>query len=104
MTAIKNNPNKIASEENQKLIAQIGKLVVLPEGEVPTIATVSDPEKLQDQAFFANAKRGDKVLLYPTSKKAILYNPLNNKVVEIAPINIGEASKNQKSEIRQSGN
>jgi hypothetical protein len=79
-------------QANRDLINKIGKLVVLPVGEDPTIATVADPEKLKEQAFFTKAKTGDKVLLYTNAKKAILYNPESNKIVEIAPINIGSAT------------
>jgi hypothetical protein len=61
--------------------------MVLPADETPTIATVSDPEKLKDQPFFANAKKGDKVLIFSNSAKAILYSPTEDKIVEVAPIN-----------------
>jgi len=67
----------------------VGKLMVLPEGETPTIATVSDPDKLKDQAFFAHAKTGDKVLIYAKAKKAILYSPTDNRIVEVAAIDLG---------------
>lgn len=87
---LKNNPQKVAQEENDALIATVGKLMFLPEGEMPTIATVTDLEKLKDQPFFTNAKKGDKVLIYTNAKKAILYDPDSNKIVEIAPINIGQ--------------
>ncbi len=86
---LKENPQKFVQEEIKNLIAKVGKLVVLPEGEQPTIATVNDPEALKNQPFFANAKKGDKVLIYTNAKKAILYDPVNNKIVEIAPISIG---------------
>jgi len=86
---LKNDPDKVTNEETEKLVAQVGKLIVLPEGETPTLATVADPEKLKDQPFFAKAKTGDKVLIYANAKKAILYNPASNKIVEVAPINIG---------------
>ncbi|MBP7006510.1 MAG: hypothetical protein QG644_435 [Patescibacteria group bacterium] len=76
--------------EAKALMEKVGKLIVLPEGEVPTIATVTDPEALKDQAFFSDAKQGDKVLIFNNAKKAILYNPTLNKIVTIAPINIGE--------------
>ncbi len=95
-SGLKQDPNKVAQEEINKLIAQVSKLIVLPEGEVPTIATVSDPEKLRDQAFFLKAKAGDKVLIYTTSKKAILYSPELNKIVEVAPINIGASATQTK--------
>lgn len=87
---LENNPQKMAQEENDALIATIGKLIFLPVGEKPTIATVADPEKLKDQTFFANAKKGDKVLIYTNARKAILYDPVSNKIVEVAPINIGQ--------------
>lgn len=86
---LKNNPQKVAQEENDALVATVGKLMFLPTEERPTVATVADPEKLKDQSFFANAKKGDKVLIYTNAKRAILYNPSSNKIVEIAPINIG---------------
>ncbi|OGM96165.1 MAG: hypothetical protein A3B86_02555 [Candidatus Yanofskybacteria bacterium RIFCSPHIGHO2_02_FULL_38_22b] len=90
---LKENPNKITQEETAKIVGRVSKLMVLPEGETPTLATVSDPEKLQTQPFFAKAKKGDKLLLYANARKAILYDLENNKIVEVAPINIGEPNK-----------
>ena len=89
---IKANPQKIAQDEVKALVAKVGQLVVLPEGEDPTVATVSHPEKLKDQAFFAHAKKGDKVLIYAQAKRAYLYDPVANKLVDVAPINIGAAT------------
>lgn len=86
---IKSNPQKVAQDEVNALVARVKLIMLLPEGETPTLATVADPAKLKDQAFFANAKIGDKVLLYTNSRKAILYDPINNKIVEVAPISIG---------------
>lgn len=88
-SAPQQNPDKVAQDEVNKLVAQVGKLIILPEGETPILATVADPEKLKDQVFFTKAKIGDKVLIYTNAKKAILYNPESNKIVEVAPINIG---------------
>ena len=88
-SGLKQDPNKVAQEEVSKVVAQVGKLIVLPEGETPTLATVADIEKLKDQSFFAKAQTGDKVLIYTNAKRAILYNPGLNKIVEVAPISIG---------------
>ncbi|MBI2003531.1 MAG: hypothetical protein HYS78_00925 [Parcubacteria group bacterium] len=87
--ALKANPQRATQEETLKLIGAISKLIVLPEGENPTVATVTDPEALSSQPFFANAQAGDKVLIFTNSRKAILYSPTQNKIVEVAPINIG---------------
>lgn len=87
---LKQNPQAVAEQEVAALVAQVGRLIVLPTGETPTVATVSDPTALKDQAFFAQAVKGDKVLIYTTAKKAILYSPTLNKIIEVAPINIGD--------------
>ena len=87
-TAVKTNPQKIAQDEKTALITQVGRLMVLP-SEEPTIATVSNIEALRSQPFFANAKNGDRVLIYVNARKAVLYDPVNNKIVEATPINIG---------------
>lgn len=86
---IKQNPQAIGEQEAKALIAKISKLIVLPTGEMPTVATVSDLEALKDQPFFASAKVGDKVLIYAQAKKAILYSVLLDKILEVAPLNIG---------------
>lgn len=86
------NQQKAVQEEIKKIVAEVGKLIELPTGEDPTVATVTDITKLQDQPFFAKAKNGDKVLIYTNAKKAILYDPKEKKVLDVAPINIGSAS------------
>ncbi len=91
---LQENPSADAEAEVNELVAQVGKLIVLPE-ERPTVATVTDVEKLKDQPFFAKAKNGDKVLIFTQSKKAILFDPAANKIIEVAPINIGDSAKTQ---------
>ena len=73
-----------AKRETQDLLAQVGKLMVLPEGE-PTVATVVDAEALaKEQEFFKDAKNGDKVLIY--KDKAILFNGQEGRIVNVGPI------------------
>ena len=83
---IKNNPDKVAADQVSSVVAQVGKLMLLPTDEQPTLATVTEPEKLKTQPFFAHAKKGDRVLVYNKAKKAILYDPELNKIVEVAPL------------------
>lgn len=75
-------------EDTAVTLAAVGKLMMLPEGETPTVASVADAEKLRDQPFFTGAMNGDKVLLYTEAKKAILYRPSTNKIVDVAPITV----------------
>ena len=83
---LKADPNEVAQKRVAELVNRVSKIIVLPEGETPTVVTVNDPEQLKDQTFFAKAKVGDQVLLYTTARKAYLYDPVNNKILEIAPL------------------
>lgn len=86
---IKQNPQAVVQQEVNDLVAKVSRLIVLPTSEVPTVATVSDLTALKDQAFFVNAQKGDKVLIYAQAKKAILYSVSLNKIIDVAPLNIG---------------
>jgi hypothetical protein len=85
---LKSNPEQILQNETASLVSKVGELVTLPD-EQPTVATVTDPSLLKDQPFFAQAQTGDKVLIYALAKKAVIYRPSTNKVIEVAPINLG---------------
>lgn len=98
---LKANPQNIAAKETKEITAKAGKLVVLPADETPTIATVSDPEALKDQAFFANAQKGDKVLIYTNAKKAILYSVSMDKIIDVAPLNIGTSTAKPQAPVTQ---
>jgi hypothetical protein len=86
-------PAKSEADEVANLTKVVGSMIVLPEGEMPTLATVTDKEKLASQPFFQNAENGDKVLIYTNSGRAILYRPStqwykNGKIVDVTTINV----------------
>jgi hypothetical protein len=90
---------QLVQKEISQLTAAVGKLIVLPEGEEPTVATVSDPEKLKDQEFFAKAQAGDKVLVYQKAGMAILYSVSLHKILEVAPIGANDTSASSSGKI-----
>lgn len=81
------------SDDRQVLIDRVGKLIMLPRDEVPTIATVTNLGPLQKTPFFINARLGDKVLMYGKSGKAILYRPTEDQIIEIGPLNLNKVEK-----------
>ena len=87
LKSLKNSPQQAVQEQNENLIKKVSKLINLPADEQPTIATVSDPEVLKSQPFFAKAEKGFKVLIYADAGKSILYDPFENKIIEVASIN-----------------
>jgi hypothetical protein len=87
---LKESPQTAAKQEIKEVSEKIGALMELPANEEPTLATVTDIEKLKSQTFFAKAVNGDKVLIYTESSKAILYRPETNKIIEVASVNLGQ--------------
>ncbi len=78
--------DRVVALESYEVVEAVGKLIELPEGEVPTVATVTQESKLLDQPFFVAAETGDKVLFYPQARKALLYRPSNNKLIEVTSL------------------
>lgn len=79
--------SQLSQEQVKNLVDKVGKIIELPTGETPQVATVSDKSQLKGQ-FFANAEDGDTVLIYTNAKKAFLYRPSENKIIEVGPINL----------------
>lgn len=93
LAELKANPSAAATDENKKTVLEVGKLIVVPSDETPTIATVVDKQKLQDQKFFGKVQNGDKVLIYANAKKVYLYRPTNNKIIEVGTLNVEQAGQ-----------
>lgn len=87
----------LGPKEVDTIITRVAKLIELPKGENPTLATVSDINKLKGQTFFRNAENGDKVLIFKIAKKAILYRPSTDKIIEVGPINLGPPITSQET-------
>ncbi|HSX30131.1 MAG TPA: hypothetical protein VLE73_06240 [Candidatus Saccharimonadales bacterium] len=85
--------NQATANRPETIVGQVAKLIDLPKGETPTIATVQDKAKLKDQAFFANAQNGDKLLIYAQAKKAIIYRATDHRVINVGPIAISAPNK-----------
>lgn len=79
--------------KDKNLVTEVEKLIELPTDEAPTIATVLAEDKVSKELFFKNAKVGDKLLAYLKAKKAVLYRPSTNKIIEVAPIVLDSESK-----------
>lgn len=89
-SALQKNPNVVNERKIREVETRIARLIEVPAGELPTLATVSDIEQLKDQPFFKNAKIGDQVLIYSNARRAYLYDPAANVIVEVASLNIGQ--------------
>lgn len=98
------NPEESAKTEIARLKSDIAKLVEVPSGEEPTIATVTEIGKLKDNPFYAKAENGDKVFIYAMAKKAFIYRPRTNKIIEVAAINPQDETSLKQDGIKDSSN
>lgn len=88
--AVLTDPN-IAAEASRKqteeVLGKIGKLMILPKDKKPVVATINDVEKLSTtQDFYREAHNGDRLVIFPASKKAIIYDEDDNRIVNVGPI------------------
>lgn len=78
----------LTDERQRELITEVSSRIMLPADEKPTVAVVSDINRLKDQQFFTGGQNGDVVLIYMNARKAVLYRPSEKKIIEVAPVNL----------------
>lgn len=81
------HPELSQTEQAQALLANVGKLIQLPAGETPTMATINDAASAKvAQPFLANAQNGDVLIVYAQAGEAILYRPSTDKLIAVGPV------------------
>jgi hypothetical protein len=85
-----NASTKLTDDQVSRIVERISAFMVLPEGETPTVVVVRDADTAQQQAFYKGVKNGDVLVVY--SKTAILYDPKNNKLLNVSPLSRSEAT------------
>lgn len=78
------------SADDQKILSELGEIMLLPKDITPTMAVVTDAEALKkiQPDFFANAKNGDRLIFYPD--QTILFDA---DVVKIIKVGVVENTK-----------
>jgi len=80
----KASPQEYQILQDEALVRRVGRHMLLP-NETPLVRTLEGvDQKTRNDPFFANAKDGDKVLVF--SKRAILYDPELDKIIEVGAI------------------
>lgn len=85
---------ELQKKQTEELLNKMKEHIVLPDGEDPIIATVTDAEALKRESnFYALAKNDDVVVIYVRAKKAFLYDPFANRVLNVGPVITDENSE-----------
>ncbi|MDF1497557.1 MAG: LytR C-terminal domain-containing protein [Patescibacteria group bacterium] len=80
---VQQNQEQEAKNDLDNLIARVSQLIEINQNEVPTIATVQDPEVLKSTqpVFYKDAEKGDRLLVW--SDKAVLYSVTKDKLISV---------------------
>lgn len=73
-------PQVVDDYQNQTLIDRVRRHMDLP-SETPKLITITNAASMRQQPFYAHAQDGDKVLVF--SQRAILYDPVRDRIVEV---------------------
>ncbi len=74
------------SANDQKILSELGEIMLLPKDITPTMAVVTDVlalRKIQPD-FFANAKNGDRMIFYPD--QTILFDADAGKIIKVGVV------------------
>lgn len=69
-------------------IAAVAQKIILPKDQKPPrVAVISDPDALtQEQDFYRGAEAGDVLMIFEGSRRAIIYSPRRDIIVNVGPI------------------
>ncbi len=82
-----------------KLLEQVRKHIVLPSGEKPVVATITNIEDLvKNQPFFEGAHNGDSVIVYSKAKTAIIYDPNKDVIVKVGTVVVPDNQQSGESQ------
>lgn len=94
-------PVAASNDEIGRIVEKVSRHIILPE-ETPQVLTLANINNIKkDQPFFAKAKDGDRLLVY--SQKVIIYDPILDKIVDVAAIRTTPGVPNQSPLIPSNG-
>lgn len=85
---------ELSKTQTQQLLEEMRSRIVLPDGEDPVIATITDINQLKNNEFYKDAKNDDRVIVYANAKKAYIYRPSTKTIVNVGAFQL-ESNKKQ---------
>lgn len=72
----------------KKVVEDLGTIMELPKGIEPTVATIVDKKKLEEQngKFYGPAQNGDQLIIYP--EFAVIFRQSEKKIINFAPVQL----------------
>jgi hypothetical protein len=85
-TPLVGQDQQLTDKQVADIVAQVSQHIKLPD-ETPNIGVVTDIDALiATQPFYAGAKNGDILLIYPSISRAILFDPDEDVIINVGPV------------------
>lgn len=95
--ATQSNSKTADDATRERILSKVENLYMLPEG-TPTVALVQNKDQLSGQTFYDKVENGDYLVIYDQAKLALVYRETANKLVNVAPIALGDPFQNKDSQ------
>lgn len=87
---LKNSTQASGQQVAEEVLNKIRNHIELPTDPQPTVATITDVERLRESnEFYQKAKNGDHLII--TEKRAVLYDPERDVIIDVVPVQISPA-------------
>lgn len=78
---------RLSPEKVEEVLAGLSNNIILPEGEEPVLAVITDVDALvQTQPFYSGSQNGDYLIIYPELARAIIYSLEKDIVINVGPV------------------
>jgi hypothetical protein len=89
-----NGADTSTKSEAQQYFDKVNQVVELGTDELPTVANVSDADKVKkENVILSDVKNGDKMLFFAKSRKLVVFRPDTNKVVAVVSLTTQSSSQ-----------
>ncbi len=93
---------ELSAKDVAAYVKKVSALMAVPKSETPKVVVLNNVDEIaKQQPFFIGAKNGDVFLVYNESKKAIIYRPSENLIINVGPV-YGEPEKKQPEQVQNS--
>ncbi len=89
---------ELNKSQTEQLLSEMRSIIVLPAGEDPVVATITDINQLKKNEFYKDAQDGDRVIVFATAKKAYIYRPSTRTIVNVGAFQLDQQSQKQPSQ------
>jgi cytoskeletal protein RodZ len=92
---------ELSKTQTQQLLGEMRNIIVLPDGEDPVVATITDVELLKGKEFYKDAQNDDRVVVFANAKKAYIYRPSTKTIVNVGAFQLDKQSQEKASQTPQ---